>query len=290
MGPVPAATIAWVEAAVRDRVRTAAEVPGSSTASLSRIATAGGRRLVLRRYDRPQFLRSEPEAPARQVAALGLLQGRAGAPEVIAADLDGTACGEIVVLTTRLAGRPGPHAPPWPERAAESLAEIHATDPGRLPYRYRRYAAGSAPSPPPWSRERDLWHRAFAVAAAAPEDESGFIHRDFHHGNTLWDGGRVRVVDWTAACRGPAAVDLARFRINLHLAGRAELEPSFIRSYRRAAGAAPNPCWDVVDAVDMLPWDEGEEAVGSWRGPPGIVDPGARHRLESFLARALGSL
>jgi Ser/Thr protein kinase RdoA (MazF antagonist) len=246
-------------------------------------------RLVLRRYDRAGFLRSEPQAPAREMAALELLRGRAGAPEAIGADLDGRSCGEIVVLTTWLPGRPGPHDPPWPEAAAETLAEIHATEARGFPYRYRRYAWDAVLQPPPWTTRSELWRRSFDVAAGAPAATPQFIHRDFHQNNTLWDGSRIRVVDWTGACRGPAAVDTAHFRLNLHLTGRSDLEPAFVETYRRESGAEPEPHWDIVDAVDLLPWEEGETAVRSWRGPPGAVGAAARSRLEAFLIRALAA-
>jgi len=274
---------------VGDRITSGERLPGSSTSSLYRLTTVGGFGFVLRRYDRPAFLRSEPQAPTREIAVLELLDGRAGAPEVIAADVDGRSCGEIVVLTTWVPGHPGPHAPPWPESAAEALAAIHAVEAGALPHTYRRYAAGTALRPPRWSTRPELWSRAFDIAAGAPEPVPRFIHRDYHHGNTLWDGSRLGVVDWASACGGPAAVDPARFRINLHLAGRPDLEPAFVEAYLRSTGDEPDPCWDVVDAVDMLPWDEGEPAVARWRGPPGVTGPGARERLEGFLARSLAS-
>jgi Ser/Thr protein kinase RdoA (MazF antagonist) len=42
------------------------------------------------------------------------------------------------------------------------------------------------------------------------------VHGDFHPGNVLWRRGVVsRVVDWQAACTGPAVIDVAQCRVNL---------------------------------------------------------------------------
>ena len=51
---------------------------------------------------------------------------------------------------------------------------------------------------------------------------------------------------------------------------------------------AHHPHWDVVDAVDLIPYYAGSGAVAAW---PGTADAGARReRLERFIAAALAEI
>ena len=94
-----------------------------------------------------------------------------------------------------------------------------------------------------------MWERAIALAhAPPPELPERFIHRDFHPGNTLWEGAELTgVVDWTTGSRGPAAVDLGHLRWNLALD----------YGQRVADAVLPHPehhpYYDVVTALDVLP-------------------------------------
>jgi aminoglycoside phosphotransferase (APT) family kinase protein len=119
-----------------------------------------------------------------------------------------------------------------------------------------------------------VWERAIALAhAPPPELPERFIHRDFHPGNTLWEGaGLTGVVDWTTGSRGPAAVDLGHLRWNLALD----------YGQRVADAVLPHPehhpYYDVVTALDVLP----------------DLDVSFAHaeflRLEEHVARALDAL
>ena len=53
-------------------------------------------------------------------------------------------------------------------------------------------------------------------------------------------------------------------------------------------GRSHHPHWDVVDAVDVLPYYEGDGAVAAW--PGGAWPMEVRDRLETFLAAALALL
>lgn len=57
---------------------------------------------------------------------------------------------------------------------------------------------------------------------------------------------------------------------------------------RLGVAGAYHPHWDVVDAVDLIPYDAGADAVDAW---PGTIDAGRRwRRLERFLGAALAGL
>ena len=67
------------------------------------------------------------------------------------------------------------------------------------------------------------------------------MHRDFHPGNVLWRRGMVTgVVDWQAACTGPAVADVAHCRVNLLTFGP-DAAARFTALWQRAAGAAYHP-------------------------------------------------
>ncbi len=285
-GPSPRTT-AWIESATGDAVVGSARLPGATSSRILRIELSTGSRLVLREYG-AEYLHSEPIAPLRELDALDRVASTAvNAPVAIAADVDGSATGAPRLLMTEIAGRPGPQPAPWTARAAAALAAIHDTDPTGHRYHYFTYfRTGAEPSPPPWAEDAALWESAIETAAAERQAEDRFIHRDFHPGNLLWDRTAIGVVDWPAGCVGPAAVDLAHFRLNLHIAGRDDLESAFVDVYRAEGGAGPDPWWDLVAALDVLPWDQGPRAIAAWAGLPGVAGTLGRSGIERFIRRA----
>lgn len=219
--------------------------------------------LTLRRFHRADRLRTDPwYVPANEATVLGLLGStEVPAPRLVAADTTPTMCDVPTLLTTRLPGAPPTSAEPVVLAAlAETLAGIHRVDlpvvralPPYRPY-YDPQLDGHR-RPPTWSSNPGLWNHVFEILSAGPPAAKlGFIHRDYHPGQTLWEGERlVGVVDWTTGCLGPRGIDLARMRLNL--AGRygAEVADHFLALYR-AAGApdAHHPYWDLLDASDGI--------------------------------------
>ena len=89
----------------------------------------------------------------------------------------------------------------------------------------------------------------------APDTPVGFIHRDYHRGNTLWRRERLTgVVDWTTCCLGPFGVDLARMRLNLAVELGPDAAERFLATYGDITGRREerHPYWDVVDALDFV--------------------------------------
>ena len=129
-----------------------------------------------------------------------------------------------------------------------ALADIHAVDPAGIPP-YRRYYEPDRLAVPTWASDRDVWERAIALAHAPPPDlPERFIHRDFHPGNTLWEGAELTgVVDWTTGSRGPAAVDLGHLRWNLALDYGQRVADALLPHPEH------DPYYDVVTALDVLP-------------------------------------
>jgi aminoglycoside phosphotransferase (APT) family kinase protein len=232
--------------------------------------------LVLRWYGTGTFLDAEPEAVAREVAALTAL---AHTP-VPAARLVAWSGDPPAVLMTRLEGYHRLDIAD-PGAVIAVLDEIRNVERAPLArWAYRGYHEDLALPAPVWWRDRAAWDRAVRLSSEGPPRyEPVVIHRDFHPGNILWsEDGVSGVVDWGNACLGPAAFDLAHYRVNI-----ASLQGPDV-----ADAAFPgDPAWDIEAGLGYLD----PEDVDEWAGPWPRVSPSmARDRLEAFIARAVASL
>jgi aminoglycoside phosphotransferase (APT) family kinase protein len=224
---------------------------GGMSSAVHALDLADGRALVLRRYVREEWLAEEPDVPRREAKALELLGGAAlPTPQLVAVDPDGGEAGDPAVLMTRLPGAIE-WAPADLDRFLAGLAallpRIHATPAGPGPPDYAPYAL-EAFSPPPWSARPGVWERGFAVFDRPPPgDARVFIHRDFHPGNVLWQGGSVSgVVDWANASLGAPEADIGHCRMNL--AGVFGLEAAD-RFLELCGVRVYDPYWDIVAAL-----------------------------------------
>jgi aminoglycoside phosphotransferase (APT) family kinase protein len=269
----PPASLRWAQDAAGARVVAALPLESSWLAN-HLLVMADGRELVLRRWARPGWEVDDPDLNAAREALVleRLADTEVPAPALVAADPEAAACDVPALLITRVPGAPFVGRPPvGPLMAA--LAQIHAVDPAGIPP-YRRYHEPDRLAIPPWAADRDVWERAIALAHdTPPELPERFIHRDYHPGNTLWEGATLTgIVDWTTGSRGPGAVDLGHLRWNL-----------VVDYGQRVADALLphpeyHPYYDVVTALDVLP----------------ELDPTSPHaellRLEDHVAQALAAL
>jgi Ser/Thr protein kinase RdoA (MazF antagonist) len=142
---------------------------------------------------------------------------------------------------------------------AGALAAIHATDAGLAAlHAYAPYfdpRRDGERRPPAWSRDSAMWERAFALLTEpSPTSQRGFIHRDYHQGQTLWLRGRLSgVVDWTTGCQGPLGIDLARVRLNLAGDFGLDVAEGFLHAHTAVVGDdLHEPYWDLLDVADLL--------------------------------------
>lgn len=243
---VPGHVRDWVTDAAGSGVVRARRLPGASSAALHRLDLADGTRLVLRRYAWRAYREAEPDAPRREVDALGFAHRHGLAvPEVVAADLTGDEIGDgiPVVLVTFLPGRP--EAVPDLGRLAEVAASIHDIGADGFGHEYSPWYEAEMTTPPPATERPALWEQAIELwRSARPEYRPRFVHRDFHPGNLLWSRGRsTGVVDWSNACRGPIGCDIAHCRANLRDLADAETADRFVAAYTAATGEALDPFW-----------------------------------------------
>jgi aminoglycoside phosphotransferase (APT) family kinase protein len=269
----PPASLRWAEAHTGARIVAALPMESHWLAN-HLLVLADGRELVLRRWARPGWEADDPDlTAAREALVLGRLAGTpVPAPELVAADPDAAECDVPALLITRVPGAPFAGRPPLGPLVS-ALADIHAVDAEGIPP-YRRYYEPDQVAVPPWATDRAVWERAIAVAhndpPALPER---FIHRDYHPGNTLWDGAALTgIVDWTTASRGTAAVDLGHLRWNLAL--------DYGRRVADAVLPHPehHPYYDVITALDVLPELDATTPHADLR------------RFEEHVARALAEL
>ena len=73
-GPPPARAIAWCERVAGARIVAVAPLRGGMSSAVHALTSAGGRELVLRRFVRADWLAEEPDAPARELAALAIAE------------------------------------------------------------------------------------------------------------------------------------------------------------------------------------------------------------------------
>jgi aminoglycoside phosphotransferase (APT) family kinase protein len=265
---------AWLAAHGQSTAGSVRRIEAATTADLYAIGD-----LVLRWYARGTFLVEEPDALRREAAALtALADTLVPAPRLVAWSQDPPA-----LLMTRV---PGEHAldAGEPRAVLDVLDAVHAVETSGLgPWTYRGYHEGRDLPAPRWWRDRATWDRAVRLSADRPlAVEPVFIHRDFHPGNILWTGPRIGgVVDWGNACVGPAAFDLAHYRVNIaSLVGCEAADQAF----------PGDPAWDIEAALGYMdPWspDARDDWVGPWPHVPASV---ARDRVQRFLGRAVAAL
>jgi hypothetical protein len=93
----------------------------------------------------------------------------------------------------------------------------------------------------------------------------------------LWQRGRISgVVDWQAACTGPAVADVAHCRVNLLTFGPGAAG-RFTDLWERSSGTAYHPWADIVTIIGFL--DDLRDDWGS-----------ERLLIEDMLARAVAEL
>jgi aminoglycoside phosphotransferase (APT) family kinase protein len=259
----PETVLGWVRDVVAGRISSIRSMGVGATTLHAIDAGDPPRRLVVRRFHDVERLRTDPwYVPANEAAVLQLLDDtEVPAPRLLAADPHGRICDVPALLTTRVPGRPA--ARPWDMDAflttlAQALARVHEVplDTALPPYApYYDPAVRGERRPPEWSGSPDLWERVFeTLAGPEPETPAGFIHRDFHPGQTVWSGDRLTgIVDWTTGSRGPYGIDLARMRIDLAMEYGVDVSRRFQAIYRAATGRdVRHPYWDLTDAADAV--------------------------------------
>ena len=280
----PGPVVDWLRQQLGECVRVSKLLPGATTAEVSTFAVAG-RHYVLKLFNRQFFVDEQPDRAAHEAAVLEVVTAiDIPTPELVGVDGDGSHCGAPAVLMTRLPGArriDGTHA----QEIARIASRMHSAE-AIVPWTFERYADGYETRPPNWGSSRQLWSEVFEVIDSEPSEANwGFIHRDFNATNLLSQGDTITgVVDWLSGCMGPHSIDAARIRLDPTMNGDSAFADALTEEFAEIGHMIVDPYWDLVDAVDLLPYYQGIEVVDDWGSPV------QRQRLEAWVKNALDRL
>lgn len=232
----------------------------SSAVHLLQLEGAGGERtrVVLRRYVL-DWITAEPWTPRNETVVLRwLTHSNVLAPELLAADLNGSVSGTPAIVMTALPGRldwEPQDFDQWQARLVTALQEIHAVPLSAELQPFAPYPAEHT-IPPRWTRHQWAWELALELYEQGPPGPtaSTFIHRDFHPGNVLWTRGQITgVVDWVNGCAGPAEADVAHCRENIARQLGQGAADHFLVTWLSATGVQEfHPYWDLTNILSMV--------------------------------------
>jgi aminoglycoside phosphotransferase (APT) family kinase protein len=262
------------------RVRRRKNAWASAVHELTVVDGSQRHHLILRRWARTD-LPPDPGVVENETAVLtALASSDLPVPRLVAADTE-----RLVVLMTRLPGRVDLEPRDLQRFVGELAAMLHEIHSVGIPARVFEYDPWlELAEPPPWTRSPDIWRRAIEIAHSPRPPSDALCHRDYHPGNVLWSRGTLTgVVDWTHACRGPRAADVAHCRLNLALLFGLDVANAFLECYGAIDHLAH---FDIVDSVSAY-----RIVDNLWRyhdaGRADLTRSVAIRRLDAFVADAV---
>lgn len=217
-------------------------------------------------------------------------------PQLLGSDLDGVSAGAPSNLMTWCPGRSrldrlGLDAVSALARLAVAVHGQSVPTPLRPPtFTFRGPAE---PDVPDWARWPEVWRRAIdCFRAGPPPTPYGLLHRDFHFGNTLWQGDEVTgLIDWAETSWGPPDLDVAHLCSDFAMMHRAEEAETFRAAYERMGGSLdPDPdaarFWVISDILGFLP-DPAHILVAVQHARPDLSAQSVRAGLEDLLVLTL---
>lgn len=284
-----------------DRVVASVPVPGGITDTIWRVTLADGGHVILRWVEPERFGPDGRQFVVREALGCRLTaDAPLPSPRLIASDPDGAATGGWANLTTFRPGRVrleglGPAAVVALAGLALRVHAVQVATSADQPPPYTFWGA-EPPAVPVWASRPQLWEEAIdRVLAPVPPTPTGLIHRDFHPGNTLWQGDVVTgLIDWAETAWGPPDLDVAHACSNFAMLQSVESAVAFRAAYLAQGGTLdPDPdvraYWQLRDICGFLP-DPAPVVVALTRRRPDLELDGVRRRLEDLMAQALSSL
>lgn len=250
-----------VEAVIGEPVVDAvSQAGGFSPGSADRIRTGGGRRVFVKAVSSAANPRS-PEMHRQEARIAAALPSAAPTPTLLGSYDDGT---WVALVYEDVEGR-HPVTPWLPDElrrvqaALTELAAVLTPSPLRSPTAadalahdfagWRRMAAEPPADLDPWLAEHLADLVALADRALHALAGDTLVHTDIRADNILLGaGGRVTVVDWPSACRGPAWLDQLLLLVNVRLYGGHDA-PALLEEYAAGAGVCRADLTAVLAAI-----------------------------------------
>jgi aminoglycoside phosphotransferase (APT) family kinase protein len=268
----PDAAIEWAGEVVGSPIATVTALTGGMSTGIHLLVTAGGERVVMRRFLNEHWLGIDPHLAPREAAVLRALEPTpVPAPAFVGVDPYGARCEAPTVLMGFVPGTRTvlDDVEQYARELARAMATIHDVPPPivqglpdereeltRIVHEAAPNRHGGVPSPAFWSRVRD-------GIDAVTWRPNVLIHNDFHPGNVLFDGPRLSaVVDWPLAAAGQPASDVAFCRLDAALMLGLEVADLILAAYEAETGAKvpDREWWDLVAAsraeTDLVSWTE----------------------------------
>jgi aminoglycoside phosphotransferase (APT) family kinase protein len=288
---IPHATLGWALAAIGEgsKLIRAEVLKGGSSSAVYAVdfedSQGRAHELVLRRFTDARWLAEEPDLAQHEGAALQVAS-QTGVPSPTLVALDWSRCDVPSVLMTRMPGSADLH-PRHAEALADTLTQIHSVQEPSLGWHYKPWFDVERLDIPDWTEHPHAWRVLHDRLRAGPPSTSvGFLHRDFHPGNILFQDGRISaVVDWVNACIGPLEVDVSHCRANLAVLHDLETADVFDRRYRAITNAQPaDPYWDAAELAGI---GSGFEGLLAFRAFGAVLTPELiKRRFDWFAAAA----
>lgn len=129
-----------------------------------------------------------------------------------------------------------------------------------------------------------IYDTVTAYRPSVPQVTTSLVHLDYWPGNVLWHEGQVTaILDWDFASYGDPALDVAYFRMDMHLRGIKEAAEPFLECYEAESGTAVKNLgfWELAAAAHPLPnpvtWipasrEMGDDAANDERGETGFAE------------------
>jgi aminoglycoside phosphotransferase (APT) family kinase protein len=275
--------VAWASEQLGDAVVEVDVLTGGWTSTMLSLTTERGDAAVLRLMTEEPWRSHGEGLTTREHETQRMLAGTdVPAPRPLALDPTGEQAGDPAHLMSLLPGTTDLRrsSPADLETMARTLMAIHTVKPVVRPRTFQSWAVPAKQVVPAWANESAAWEEAFAVLAQDPPPYDGtFLHRDFSPRNLLWSGDRLTgVVDWVETSWGPAWLDVAHCRTILAIHAGAEAADRFAAAYVAMTGREPQPYYDVMDVVGLLPHPD---------RVPFLSDPDHQVRIESHLVSLL---
>ncbi|MEV8373610.1 phosphotransferase [Kribbella sp. NPDC056861] len=284
----------WVERLTGGPVTRAERLRGGWTSEMRRVEVdlpQGPQRFVLRTFVDEFFVKHAHGLLTREAQVLDQLAGTdIPAAELVGVDAEARYCDHPSLLMTLLPGTVRVDDEGAGARAvllAEQLAAIHRVQVDERPREYQPWTAPDRVRLPLATSRPAVWAAAIdELRREAPEYEGVFLHRDFHPGNVLFDGGKVSgVVDWVETSWGPADLDVAHCSTALALLHGPDAGAAFSTLYANAGGRelADDRYWRLLDALAFAP--DAEKVAVPWRelGRTDLTPDILQERLERYL-------